>query len=452
MATADPDLDEALHAELGDARRGEARRQPPVSPLWLFLRGVIGGRRECPPAGERSRHSERVSRIREMEKESLLSVVAPVAGVLAVLLTLAEVLIDWITEIRLNISILYGLPLVVVAATRSRRLLWALALFSLITTFAVYCVQIPPAVFSLRESYFVNRVLAAFALVLTAALLHVGMIGLDLLEAQRRSLKEQNEELERRRREAEEASSHKTRFLASVSHDIRTPLQTITLMADILCRAADAPDLTDQVPDVAHRLQANARALADLVGDLLDLTRIDAAQGKLQTAEVSLNDLLAEEAACVRPLAEAKGLWLKVEVPEAELRLRSDRTKLVRIVGNLLGNAIKYTITGGVTAGASREPDGTTLIRVADTGIGIAPEQLEHIFDEFVQLRNPEGDRSKGHGLGLAICRRLVEALGGHITVESQTGHGSRFTVRLPPSGIVDTPGGALPPPPAQRT
>ena len=241
MATADPDLDEALHAELGDARRGEARRQPPVSPLWLFLRGVIGGRRECPPAGERSRHSERVSRIREMEKESLLSVVAPVAGVLAVLLTLAEVLIDWITEIRLNISILYGLPLVVVAATRSRRLLWALALFSLITTFAVYCVQIPPAVFSLRESYFVNRVLAAFALVLTAALLHVGMIGLDLLEAQRRSLKEQNEELERRRREAEEASSHKTRFLASVSHDIRTPLQTITLMADILCRAADGP-------------------------------------------------------------------------------------------------------------------------------------------------------------------------------------------------------------------
>jgi signal transduction histidine kinase len=179
-----------------------------------------------------------------MEKDSPLPVAAPAAGVLAVLLALAEVLIDWITVINLNVSILYGLPLVVAAATRSRRLLWALALFLLVTIFAVYWVQIPPGVFSLREPYFVNRVLAALALVVTAVLLHVGMIGLDLLEAQRRSLKEQNDELERRRREAEEASSRKTHLLASVSHDIRTPLQTITLMADILCRAVDRPDLT----------------------------------------------------------------------------------------------------------------------------------------------------------------------------------------------------------------
>ena len=208
-------------------------------------------------------------------------------------------------------------------------MLWGLALFLLITIFAVYYVQIPPGVFSLREPYFVNRVLAAFALVLTAVLLHVGMIGLDLLETQRRSLKEQNAELDRRRHEAEEASNRKAHFLASVSHDIRTPLQTITLMADILCRTADKPELTAQVPDMAHRLQANARALADLVGDVLDLARVDAARGKLQTTEFSLNDLVADEAACVHPLAEAKGLWLKVEMPEAKLRLRSDRTKLV---------------------------------------------------------------------------------------------------------------------------
>ena len=194
-----------------------------------------------------------------MEKKSVLSVIAPVAGVLAVLLALAEVLIDWITLIRLNVSILYGLPLVVAAATRSRRVLWGLALFLLITIFAVYYVQIPPGVFALREEYFVNRVLAALALVLTAVLLHVGMIGLDHLETQRRSLEEQNAELERRRHEAEEASNRKAHFLASVSHDIRTPLQTITLMADILCRTADKPELTAQVPDVAHRLQANAR-------------------------------------------------------------------------------------------------------------------------------------------------------------------------------------------------
>jgi signal transduction histidine kinase len=385
-------------------------------------------------------------------KDSLLSVAAPVAGVLAVLLALAEMLIDWITWINLNVSILYGLPLVVAVATRSRRLLWGLALFLLITIFAVYYVQIPSGVFSLREPYFINRVLAAFALVLTAALLHVGLFGLDLLEAQRRSLKEQNEELERRRHEAEEASSRKTRFLASVSHDIRTPLQTITMMAEILCRVAEKPDLTTQIPDVAHRLQANARALADLVGDVLDLARLDAAQGKFQTTEFSLNDLLAEEATLVRPLAEAKGLWLKLEMPEVTFRLRSDRMKLVRIMANLLGNAIKYTNSGGVTLTASGEPDGTALICVSDTGVGIAPEQAERIFDEFVQLQNPERDRRKGHGLGLAICRQLVEILSGSITIKSQPGHGSRFTVRLPPSCIADTAGGAPPPLPAQST
>jgi signal transduction histidine kinase len=374
-------------------------------------------------------------------------VAAPVASVLAALLALTEVFLDWITVISLNVSILYGLPLVVAAATRSRRLLWALALFLLVTIFAVYCVQIPRGVFSLHEPYFVNRVLAASALVLTAALLHVGMIGLDLLDAQRRSLKEQNEELERRRREAEEGSSRKTRYLASVSHDIRTPINTISLMAELLCRAADKPELASQIPDVAHRLQANALALADLVGDVLDLARFDTTQLKLQASEFSLNDLLAEESAHILPVAQAKNLWLRVEAPEVTVRLRSDRIKLARVIDNLLGNAIKFTNAGGVTVAASREPDGNAVICVSDTGVGIAPEQEEHIFDEFVQLHNSERDRNKGHGLGLAICRRLVEALGGRINLESQPGHGSRFTVRLPPSCVVDTPRGAPPPP-----
>ncbi|HZU34349.1 MAG TPA: HAMP domain-containing sensor histidine kinase, partial [Gemmataceae bacterium] len=378
-----------------------------------------------------------------MQKDSPRSwsgVCARAAGGLALLLALIEVFLDWATHIDLNVSILYGLPLVVAAATRSRRLLWALALFLLVTTFAVYWVQIPPGVFSLREPYFVNRVLAAFALMLTAALLHVGMIGFDLLETQRRSLQEQNEELDRRRREAEEGSSRKTRFLASVSHDIRTPINAISLMAELLCRATDKPELTDEVPDVAHRLQANALALAALVGDVLDLARFDAPQLNLQTSEFSLNELLAEEAGRLLPLAQAKNLYLKVEAPAATIRLRSDRIKLTRVIDNLLGNAIKFTSTGGVTLSASPEPDGI-VIRISDTGVGIAPEQVEHIFDEFVQLHNPERNRSKGHGLGLAICRRLVEALGGRISVESQPGHGSVFTVRLPSSSVVEAPG-----------
>jgi signal transduction histidine kinase len=372
------------------------------------------------------------------------TVLARAAALLAVLLAVTAVFLDWVTSITVNVSILYGLPLVVAAASRSRRLLWGVTLFLLVTTYAVYCVQIPPGAFSLREEHFVNRVLAGVALVLTAGLLHVGIIGLDLLDAQRRSLKAQNEELDSRRRAAEEVSHRKTRFLASVSHDIRSPINTISLMAEVLCRAADNPQLAIQVPDIAHRLQANALALADLVGDVLDLARFDAVEVELHLSEFSLSDLLADECARARPLAEAKNLWLKVEPPGDSVRLRSDRLKLVRIVGNLLGNAIKYTQTGGVTVTTALEPNNAALIRVRDTGVGIAPEQVGRIFDEFVQLSNPERDRSKGCGLGLAICHRLVKALGGSIAVESQPGDGSAFTVRLPSACVMETPTGVV--------
>lgn len=375
-----------------------------------------------------------------MEKDSLFKVTAPVAGALAVLLALAEVVLDWVTQIRLNVAILYGLPLVVAAGTRSRWLLWSLTLALLITIFAVYWAQIPPGEFSLHEQYFLNRVLAALALVVTAALLHVSMTGLDLLDAQRRTLQEQNEELDRRRREAEEASRRKARLLTSVSHDIRTPLQAITMMADVLIEAADKPSLTAQVPDLANRLQSNARALADLVGDVLDLARFDATQDGLQSVEFSLNDLIGDQAAHIRPLAEAKGLWVRIELPAMKLHLQTDRTKLIRIVGNLLGNAIKFTNSGGVTIAATREADGTVTISVADTGEGIASGQLEHIFDEFVQLPNSATDGVKGHGLGLAICRRLANTLGGRISVESEPGHGSQFIVRLPATCVANPP------------
>jgi signal transduction histidine kinase len=383
-----------------------------------------------------------------MEPDSLRSssvLLARLAGALAVLLALVAVFIDWVTDINVNVALLYGLPLVVATATRNRWLLWALALFLLLTTFAVYYVQVPPGVFSPREPYFVNRVMAAAAMLLTAALVHYGMIGLDLLDAQRRSLKAHNDELDRRRCEAEEANRRKTRFLASVSHDIRTPVNAISLMAEVLCRAADNRQLAVQVPDIAHRLQSSALALVELVGDVLDVSRFDAVEIELHLSEFSLDDLLAEECARARAVAQAKNQSLQVETAGHPIRLCSDRLKLMRVVANLLGNAVKYTDAGGVTVTASVEPNQAVLIRVSDTGVGIPADQLGRIFDEFVQLANPERDRSKGSGLGLAICRRLVEALGGSITVASRPGHGSTFTVRLPWSCVAQAPGGAVP-------
>jgi signal transduction histidine kinase len=157
-------------------------------------------------------------------------------------------------------------------------------------------------------------------------------------------------------------------------------------------------------------------------------------------SEFCLNDLLAEECTRARTAAQTKNLTLTVETPVETpghpIRLHSDRLKLMRIISNLLGNAIKFTDSGRVIVTNSVEPHQAVLIRVSDTGVGIPKDQLGRIFDECVQLANPGRDRSTGSGLGLAICRQLVEALGGSLSVESQLGHGSKFTVRLPWSCI----------------
>jgi signal transduction histidine kinase len=246
----------------------------------------------------------------------------PVTASLAVLLALIEVFLDWITRIEVNVGIVYGLPLVLAASGRSRKLLWGLALFLILMTFCVYGAQFPLGVFSSREPLFVNRVLAAAALLLTAGLLHVWMIAVETTEAQSRVLKGQNEQLEaanqelhrheqeiasqnqeldRRRREAEEASSRKTRFLASATHDIRSPLHAINLMAEVMRRTADNPSLAAEVPKIAHRLHTNALALADLVSKILDIARFDSGRLDIQEATFSLNHLLDEECGRLDP-------------------------------------------------------------------------------------------------------------------------------------------------------
>jgi signal transduction histidine kinase len=250
-------------------------------------------------------------------------------------------------------------------------------------------------------------------------------------------LKHLQRELDLRRREAEEASVRKTRFLASVSHDIRTPVNAINLMAEVIRRAVDNPALAEQVPHLAQRLQANALALVELVTDVLDVARFDVGKVELQESEFALHELLADEHRQLHPLAADKGLALELEPPDRPLWVRTDRVKLARVLGNLIGNAIKFTDGGAVRLGATLGPDRQVVIRVADTGLGIATEHQAFIFDEFAQLRNPERDREKGTGLGLAICKRLVDIMGGTIAVESTPQRGSTFVVTLPASCVV---------------
>jgi signal transduction histidine kinase len=373
------------------------------------------------------------------------------AGVLAIVLAAAEVFIDWTTWIQLNISIVYSLPLVLAAATRNRRLIWGLMLVLISMTFAVYYQQIPAGVFGLHEPFFVNRVLAALALVITAALLHGWTLAIDAIEVQRRALKEQNEqlelaqeeikvknkELERRRGEAEEASRRKTQLLASVSHDIRTPVNAINLLAQVIQRRLEKSGLSSEVLGLAEDLHISAVSLVRLLTEVLDLSSFDSGQVSLKETDFSVNDLLFEECRRVRPLAEAKNLQLITEAPAFPLWLRTDRGKLARVLANLVSNAIKFTATGTVTVSAVLEA-GAPAIQVGDTGIGIAAANLERIFDEFAQLSDPERDINKGWGLGLAICRRLLRLMGGDITVDSQPGTGSAFTIHLPASCILE--------------
>jgi signal transduction histidine kinase len=271
------------------------------------------------------------------------------------------------------------------------------------------------------------------AMLLTAGLSHIWISTTEKLDAQGRTLKDQNEELDRRRREAEEVSSRKSRLLASVSHDIRQPLNIINLTAEVMLGSAENPALTV----LAQRLKSNAQAMTELISDLLDMAQIDSGRIQLNETVFSLNDLVVGQCSELRVLTEAKGLQLETELLDQPIELRTDRSKLSRVLSNLIGNAVKFTEKGRVTVSASRSPTGDALISVRDSGIGIAPERLDRIFDEFAQMHKPDKERT-GWGLGLAICRRLVDVLGSAITVHSVPGQGSVFTLTIPSRYVVE--------------
>jgi signal transduction histidine kinase len=388
------------------------------------------------------------------------------ACVFAIVLAIAEAVLDLGTWVELDIAAIYGIPLVLAAFTRNRRLLWGLAVALTLATFVAYTLQIPVGAFGLREALFVNRVLDAIALLLTAGLVHVWMMSLDVREAQSKLLGEQNrklevandllvaheaqivsqnEELTRRRHEAEEASGRKTRLLNAVSHDIRNPVNTINLMAEVIRRTAEDPALAMQVPQMARRLQSNAQSLIALVSEVLDIAHLDSGLLQLHESTFSLNEFVDAKCRDLAPLAEAKSLQLTSEAPERTVRVRGDRVKLDRIVTNLVTNAIKFTTSGSVTLSTVVAADGAVAIRVRDTGVGIADDELGRIFDEFAQFNVPLGKLNGGWGLGLAISRRLANFIGASITVESELGRGTVFTVLLPRECVVDVAPVVLP-------
>jgi PAS domain S-box-containing protein len=252
-------------------------------------------------------------------------------------------------------------------------------------------------------------------------------------------MKNLQRELDMRRREAEETSVRKTRFLAAVSHDIRTPVNAINLMAEVIKRYAGDPAVATQIPELARKLQANALSLVELVSDVLDVARFDSGKIEVIESEFDLHELLSEECRQLQPLAQDKGIDMRLESADRPIWLRTDRVKLARIISNLVGNAIKFTEQGNVVVRTALTADveRRVLVHVSDTGVGIPPEHQAAIFDEFAQVHNPERDRTKGTGLGLAICKRLVSVMGGALSVDSQPGKGSTFTIALPASCVL---------------
>jgi signal transduction histidine kinase len=247
---------------------------------------------------------------------------------------------------------------------------------------------------------------------------------------QKRQLSEQLEELARAERELREADRRKDEFLGLLSHELRNPLTPIKSSLYILQRAAPGSDQARRAQEVIERQVTH---LTRLVDDLLDVTRITRGKVQLQLERVDLVELVRRTADDHRPAYGTAGLELAVATPDAPLLTDADPIRMAQAVGNLLGNALKFTPRGGRVEVSLTAADAAARITVRDTGLGISPEIRAHIFEPFTQADRTL-DRSRGGlGLGLALVKSMVELHGGQVEVESDgPGTGAMFTLRLP--------------------
>jgi signal transduction histidine kinase/CheY-like chemotaxis protein len=228
------------------------------------------------------------------------------------------------------------------------------------------------------------------------------------------------------------ASEMKSRFLSNMSHEFRTPLNSILSLARILLNRTDGELNGEQDKQVTYIRKA-ADELSELVNDLLDLAKVEAGKVVIRAAEFSASGLFGALRGMLRPLlAHNSAVTLTFDEPVGLAALNTDESKVSQILRNFISNALKFTERGEVRVGAAAGPDGTAVFSVADTGIGIAPDDLEVIFQEFTQIESASQKRIKGTGLGLPLSRRLAELLGGTITVRSSVGAGSTFALTIP--------------------
>ena len=228
------------------------------------------------------------------------------------------------------------------------------------------------------------------------------------------------------------ADEMKSRFLSNTSHELRTPLSSIRALAKLLLDRMDG-DLSDEQERQVRYIEAAATDLSELVNDLLDLAKIEAGKVELQMAPVEVENLFRTMKGMLRPLVDDARVDLVFEPSAVTAPFDSDEGKIAQILRNFISNALKFTEQGSVRVDAMHELEPDVIVfSVTDTGIGISPENLQLIFEEFSQIEHPLQRRSKGTGLGLPLCRKLADLLGGRVEVESRIGAGSTFRLVLP--------------------
>ena len=242
-------------------------------------------------------------------------------------------------------------------------------------------------------------------------------------------------EIQEKSRQLELASQHKSQFLASMSHELRTPLNAIIGLTEMMCTNA-ARFGTEKAQEPLRRVNAAGTHLLGLINEVLDLSKIEAGKLELNPEPVNLAQLIDEVIATAGQLAEKNQNRLIVEAQENVGALNADSMRLKQILLNLLSNACKFTKEGEVALRVRRVADGRDWVElaVADTGIGLTAEQQARLFQEFTQADSLTARRYGGTGLGLALSRKLARMMGGDVTMTSEPGKGSVFTVRLPGS------------------
>ncbi|HAV72689.1 MAG TPA: histidine kinase [Stenotrophomonas sp.] len=238
-------------------------------------------------------------------------------------------------------------------------------------------------------------------------------------------------ELDQQAEQLREVSELKSRFLSYMSHEFRTPLGSILSMTRLLEDGMDGP-LTDEQRRQVRFISASTSELREMVDDLLDLAKIEAGRITISPAWFDLMDLFSALRGMFRPLVEGNQVDLVFEDPPVMPLLYTDDKKLAQILRNFISNALKFTPNGQVVVSTRLEGEAAVRFSVRDTGIGIPAELQSTLFEDFVQVDTPLQKRLRGTGLGLSLCKRFAELLGGHVGVESEVGTGSNFYVVLP--------------------